>query len=116
MLKRDNVRICVPRYMQIGKGTSAIASYVAITRVKRRAHLLIYRSFEQSLFTQGPLKGPELLLRVLRGDPVDWKKIEDLQWDIWDEKSSKFSWMTQYRLYTDPYCAKELPTDKETLL
>jgi len=60
--------------MQIGKGTSPIASYVAMTRVKRRHDLLIYRCFERSLFNGGQLKGPTLLLKLLRGEHIDWKK------------------------------------------
>ena len=62
--------------MQIGRGTNPIASYVALTRIKTRHDLLIYRVFEHGLFTQGPLEGPELLLRVLRGEEVDWEEIE----------------------------------------
>ena len=63
--------------LRIGKGTSPIASYVALTRVKTRADLLIYRPFEKHLFTQGPVQGPELLLKTLRGEEVDWKAIEE---------------------------------------
>lgn len=62
--------------LQIGKGTSPISSYVALTRVKRKEALLIYRAFERKLFTGGPLQGPELLLKVLRGESVDWDAIE----------------------------------------
>ena len=63
--------------MQIGKGASPISSYVAITRVKRRESLLIYRPFDKDLFNQGSLQGPELLLKLLRGvEHIDWKQIE----------------------------------------
>ena len=58
--------------MQIGDGTSPMASYVAFTRIKKMEDLLIFRPFERNLFTQGNLEGPELLLRVLRGEAVDW--------------------------------------------
>ena len=44
--------------LQIGRGTSPISSYVALTRVKTRADLLIHRPFDHSLFTQGTLEGP----------------------------------------------------------
>ena len=54
--------------LRLGKGTKAIASYVALTRVKSRHDLLIYRPFEIELFRKGPLQGPTLLLRVLRGE------------------------------------------------
>ena len=63
--------------LQIGKGTSPISSYVAITRVRKRSDLLIYRSFDLTLFTRGSPKGPELLLKTLRGEHVDWKAIEE---------------------------------------
>ena len=54
--------------LQIGRGTSPIASYVALTRMKTREDLLIDRPFDRALFTQGPQEAPELLLKVLRGD------------------------------------------------
>ena len=63
--------------MQIGRGTSPIASYVAMTRVRCRDDLLIYRPFDRSLFTRGPPQGPELLLKKLRGEYIDWAKIEE---------------------------------------
>ena len=49
--------------LQLGRGVSVIASYVALTRVRCREDLLIYRPFEHDIFTQGPPEGPELLLR-----------------------------------------------------
>eukprot|EP00972_Heterocapsa_arctica_P038550 5681802-Heterocapsa_arctica.AAC.1 len=48
-----------------------------MTRVKGREDLLIYRPFEHSLFTQGPPEGPELLLRKLRGEAIDWDAIAE---------------------------------------
>jgi hypothetical protein len=56
---------------------SAIASYVAMTRVRTRLDLLIYRNFEREVVTKGEPKGPALLLKVLRGEDVDWKAVED---------------------------------------
>ena len=50
--------------LQIGRGTNPIASYVALTRMKTREDLLIYRPFDRALFTQGPQEAPELLLKV----------------------------------------------------
>ena len=44
--------------LQIGRGTSPIAGYVALTRVKRREDLLIYRAFDRDLFTKGSPRGP----------------------------------------------------------
>ncbi len=63
--------------LQISVGTSPIASYVASTRVHIREGLLIYRPFALELFTRGPREVPELLLRVLRGEEVDRKAIEE---------------------------------------
>ena len=57
--------------LELPKGTSVIASYVALTRVKRREDLIIFRPFERKPFTQGSLAGPELLPRVLRRDEVN---------------------------------------------
>ena len=64
--------------LQLGRGVSVIASYVALTRVRCREDLLIYRSFDYDIFTQGPPEGPELLLAHLRGENIDW--------DAWDAK------------------------------
>ena len=63
--------------LQIGSGTSPISSYVALTRVRKCDDLLIYRAFERELFTRGSPEGPELLLKVLRGEAIDWKAIEE---------------------------------------
>jgi hypothetical protein len=63
--------------LQIGRGVSAIASYVAMTRVRTRLDLLIYRNFEREVFAKGEPEGPALLLKVLRGENVDWKAVED---------------------------------------
>ena len=49
----------------IGKGTSPISSYVALSRVKSRKDLLIYRLFERNMFGQGDLQGPKLFLEQL---------------------------------------------------
>ena len=38
---------------------------------------MIYRSFDRDLFTKDSPKGPELLLKTLRGEHIDWKAIEE---------------------------------------
>ena len=63
--------------LQIGRGVSIIASYVAMTRVRRRGDLLIFRPFDRKLFQGGAPQGPALLLRVLRHEEVDWKALEE---------------------------------------
>ncbi len=62
--------------MQIGAGTSPMSSYVAFTRVSKKEDLLIFRPFDRELFNQGNQEGPDLLLRVLRGEQIDWDAIE----------------------------------------
>ena len=62
--------------LQQGVGVSTIASYVAFTRVRKRSDLIIYRPFDRSLFNKGRLTGPTTLLRVLRGEDVDWDGIQ----------------------------------------
>eukprot|EP00973_Karenia_brevis_P068754 9559087-Karenia_brevis.AAC.1 len=44
--------------LKIGRGVDSRASYVAMTRVRRRTDLLIYRPFEREIFTRGPPEGP----------------------------------------------------------
>ena len=45
--------------------------------MKRKEDLLIYRPFDRSLFTGGPSEGPELLLKTMRGENVEWASIEE---------------------------------------
>ena len=63
----------------IGKGANPLGSYVAMTRVTHRRHLLIYRPFPRELFAKGEKEGPELLLKQLRGELTkqDWERIEE---------------------------------------
>ena len=57
-------------------GTNPMSSYVAFTRVKKKEDLLIFRPFDRDLFNRGDLEGPLLLLKLLRGEPIDWDAIE----------------------------------------
>ncbi len=50
---------------------------VAITRVKTRQGLLIYRPFSRQPYTQGELEGTRLLLQKLRGEALPWPDIEE---------------------------------------
>ena len=63
--------------LEIGRGVSAIASYVSMTRIRTRHDLLIFRNFGRDVFTKGPPEGPTLLLRKLRGEKIDWQAVED---------------------------------------
>ena len=58
------VDLCAP-------GAHPMGAYVAMTRVKKREDLLIYRPFDLEPFQRGERKGPSLLLKHLRGDPED---------------------------------------------
>ena len=64
----------LPTY-QIGANGNPFTSYVAITRVKDRQHLLIYRPFDAKPFQRGIGLGRDLLLRVWRQENVDWDAI-----------------------------------------
>ena len=63
--------------LRLGQGTSATANYVALTRVKIRQDLLIYRPFDLDAFRKGERRGPVLLLSALRGESIDWNAIEE---------------------------------------
>ena len=61
--------------LQIGANGNPFTSYVAMTRVKDRQHLLIYRPFDAKPFQRGIGLGRDLLLRVWRQEAVDWEAI-----------------------------------------
>ena len=63
--------------LRLGGSSSAMASYVAITRVKRRQDLLIYRPFPQKLFQDGQKPGLDLLMKVWRGEDINWARLEE---------------------------------------
>lgn len=53
--------------LNLGKGTNPMTSYVAISRVKCRGDILIFRPFEKHLFRRGPARAPSALMAHLRG-------------------------------------------------
>ena len=63
--------------LRLGGSSSAMASYVAITRVERREDLLIYRPFPRNLFMNRQQPGLELLMRVWRGEDINWDEIAE---------------------------------------
>ena len=63
--------------LQIGRGVNGIASYVAMTRMRKKTDLLIFRPFDREVFAAGPPLGPSLLLQHLKGEFIDWKQIEE---------------------------------------
>eukprot|EP00959_Pyramimonas_sp_CCMP1952_P362707 7595518-Pyramimonas_sp.AAC.1 len=54
-----------------------MSSYVAITRVKTRQGLLIYRPFSRQPYAQGELEGTRLLLHKLRGEALPWPDVTE---------------------------------------
>ena len=54
--------------LQLGRGVSNIASYVAMTRARLRTDILIFRPFDREIFNHGPPEGPTLLLKHLCRD------------------------------------------------
>jgi len=38
--------------------------------------MLIYMAFDREPYTKGPPQGPTLLLRILRGETINWHEIE----------------------------------------
>ena len=61
--------------LRVGRNVSLAAAYVALTRVTRTPDFLICCDFPLEPFTKGQPKGPELLLKTLRGEHIDWKAV-----------------------------------------
>ena len=51
--------------------------HITMARLRTKEDLVIYRDFDQEVFTQGEPEGPVLLLRKLRGEKADWAKLEE---------------------------------------
>ena len=62
--------------LNVSGDCTAQAGYVALSRVRRVNDLLIFRPFPHSLFTKQKVLGPDLLLRHLRGEKIDWQKLQ----------------------------------------
>ena len=58
--------------MHIGDAGDPLAVYIALTRVKNRYGLFVYRPFAAAPFQKGAKKGRELLLRFWGGEHMDW--------------------------------------------
>ena len=63
--------------LQLGRGVSIIASYVAMTRARLKTDILIFRPFDREVFNHGSPEGPTLLLKHLRHETIDWSEIEN---------------------------------------
>ena len=58
--------------LHVDKNMHPTLGTVAASRVRSRHDVLILRKFPRWLFNRGAPEGPDLLLRTLRQDPVDW--------------------------------------------
>ena len=72
--------------LRIGKESSPLHGYVALSRVKKAEDILIFRPFDIEIFQRTLPVGPELLLRKLRGEGIDWEEWRDKL----EPKGSKF--------------------------
>ena len=61
--------------MQIGEGGDPMTAYIAVTRVRDREGLYIYRPFDASPYQKGCSVGRALLLQTWRGDCIDWATV-----------------------------------------
>eukprot|EP00438_Fugacium_kawagutii_P033974 Skav228932 [mRNA] locus=scaffold2181:248822:258688:+ [translate_table: standard] len=60
----------------LGCAANPFTAFVAVTRVKGRGYLLIYRPFAAAPFQKGVGLGRELLIRHLRREePINWKAL-----------------------------------------
>ena len=58
--------------LNVEKRVDTTFGAVAASRVRSRHDALILRPFPLWLFQRGAVEGPQLLLRVLRGEEIDW--------------------------------------------
>jgi len=60
----------------IGEDSSALTGYVALSRVRRKEDIWIFRPFPVEVFQNPPALGPHLLLDHLRNIPIDWEALK----------------------------------------
>ena len=64
--------------LQVDKKVDPTLATVALTRVRNREDVLIMRPFASWLYQRGPTSdGPDLLLRKLRGEEIDWAAVRE---------------------------------------
>lgn len=61
----------------IGKEANPVTSYVALTRVKSRKDMLIYRPFPREIFCSKRLLTPEILIKHLKKEAINWSELAD---------------------------------------
>ena len=64
--------------LRVSKEASCITGYVALSRVKKKEDIVLVRSFDRDMFSKPPLLSPLLLLKHLRGEYIDWKRLRRL--------------------------------------
>ncbi|CAE7897803.1 pfh1, partial [Symbiodinium necroappetens] len=69
--------------LNVDKNVHQTLGTVAASRVRSREDVLILRPFPLWLFQRGSPEGPDLLLKTLRKEPVDWK--------AWRESKNPFA-------------------------
>ena len=66
--------------LNVDSKTHAAYGTVVASRVRSRHDVLIIRPFPAWLFQRGAAEGPELLLRKLRGEHIDWDAFREARW------------------------------------
>ena len=61
--------------MHIGEAGDPLTAYIALTRVRDRHGLFVYRPFEASPYQKGAKVGRDLLLRWWSGEKLDWAAL-----------------------------------------
>eukprot|EP00435_Cladocopium_sp_Y103_P075251 s10_g55.t1 len=61
--------------MHIGEAGDPLTAYIALTRVRDRHGLFVYRPFPATPFQKGAKVGRELLLRFWSGEDLDWSAL-----------------------------------------
>jgi hypothetical protein len=60
----------------IGEDSSALTGYVALSRVRDKESIWIFRPFPLRVFQQSHILGPHLLLDHLQGKEIDWEALK----------------------------------------
>ena len=75
--------------INIAGGMSPQAAYVSLSRVREKKAIWILRPFPRHRFSKPARRGPDLLLKQLRGETVDWDTVaEEFGKNRKDDKST----------------------------
>ena len=95
---------CTPKREDMAK------SYVCIPRVRKADDLLIAQEFAPSLFRQGMMVGPQLLLQRLRGE-ISQNEVQEA-WEKADADYAKIERKFVLQLWKCGQCGRMLPADQ----